>query len=130
MENSKVVWIGRVLSVVVTLPFAFSAAAKLFPKTLYPQMTEQMAQIGLPESILMPVATLEILCIVIYLIPATSVLGAVLFTGYLGGTILTHMRVGQNVALQVTLGLIVWLGVYLREPRLHAILPLRRKNER
>jgi hypothetical protein len=55
----------------------------------------------------------------------TSVLGAILFTGYLGGAILTHLRVGQNVAMQVTLALLIWLGLYLREPRLRKLLPLR-----
>lgn len=127
MKNKKTVWIGRVLSGLVSFQFAFSAAAKLFPQVFYPQMIEQMTRIGLPESILMTVAILEILCIVTYLIPATSVLGAVLFTGYLGGAMLTHLRVGENVAIHVVLGIVIWLGLYLREPRLRELLPLRKK---
>lgn len=124
--KTKLVWIGRIVSGLVCFPFAFSAAAKLFPSVLYPQMPEQMERIGLPLSILPKIAFLEILCVVTYLIPGTSVLGAVLFTGYLGGTILTHLRVGENVVMQVILGLLVWLGLYLREPRLHALLPIRK----
>lgn len=89
-------------------------------------MIEQMTRIGLPESILMTVAILEILCVVTYLIPATAVLGAVLFTGYLGGAILTHLRVGEPVYLHIFLGGLIWLGIYLREQRLHSILPIRR----
>ena len=126
MKSSKIVMLGRVLSVLVSLQFLFSAAAKLFPETFYPQMTQQMVGIGLPLTILPIIATLEILCVVLYLIPATAVLGAVLFTGYLGGAILTHLRVGENVALQIILGLVIWLGIYLREARLHALLPFRR----
>ena len=128
MNNTKVVWTGRVISGLVSLPFAFSAVSKLFYNILFPEMPEQMALIGLPLSILFPVAILEVLCVVIYLIPATSVLGAVLFTGFLGGAILTHLRVGQSVLMHVILGLLIWLGIYLREPRLHAVLPFRKKG--
>ncbi len=63
-----------------------------------------------------------------YLVPVTSVLGAVLFTGYLGGAILTHLRVEQSVFLHIVLGLVIWLGIYLREPRLHSVLPFRKKE--
>ena len=127
MKTQKIVWMGRILSALVVLPFAFSAAAKLFPEALYPKMHQEMVAIGLPESILPTVATLEILCIVTYLIPATSVLGAVLFTGYLGGAMLTHLRAGEPVVMHIVLGTVIWLGLYLREPRLHALLPFRRK---
>jgi hypothetical protein len=126
MKSSKIVLVGRTLSVLVSLQFLFSALAKLFPEIFYLQMTQQMLGIGLPLTILPIIATLEILCVVLYLIPATAVLGAVLFTGYLGGAILTHLRVGENVALQIILGLVIWLGIYLREARLHALLPFRR----
>ncbi|MGZ3721663.1 MAG: DoxX family protein [Bdellovibrionales bacterium] len=125
--NKKVVWAGRIISAVICIPFIFSAAAKLFPAVMYPEMPEQMAKIGLPVSILPLLATLELMCVVVYLIPATSVLGAVLFTGYLGGTIITHLRVDQPAYMQVLFGMIIWLGIYLREPRLHTLLPLRKK---
>jgi hypothetical protein len=128
MKSAKAILVGRILTALVSFPFIFSGVGKLFPSVFFPQMSEQMAQIGLPESILLPIAILELLCVVLYLIPATSVLGAVLFTGYLGGAILTHLRVGQNVALQVILGMVIWLGIYLREPRLHNLLPLRKQS--
>lgn len=127
MRNTKVVWAGRILSTLIGLMFVFNSLMKLFPQVLYPQMIEQMAGIGLPEWILPIIATLEIICVVLYLVPMTSVLGAVLFTGYLGGAILTHLRVGEAVYVQVTLGLLVWLGIYLREPRLRDVLPFRTK---
>lgn len=85
-----------------------------------------MAHLGLPQSLLLTFACLEILCIVLYLIPTTAGMGAILFTGYLGGAICTHLRVGESVVMPVILGVLVWLALYLREPRLWKILPLRR----
>jgi len=67
----------------------------------------------------------EIACTIIYLIPQTSVLGAILLTGYLGGATATHARVGEPFIFPVLLGVLVWLGIYLRCGRLRAILPIR-----
>jgi hypothetical protein len=75
---------------------------------------------------MLPLAILEISCVVIYLIPATSVLGAILLTGYIGGAICTHLRVGDPFFLQIAIGIFVWLGLYLRESRLQELIPLRR----
>lgn len=130
MDKTKLVWVGRILSGVMVLPFVFSAATKLAPEMLYPQMPEQMAAIGLPMHILKPVGLLELLCVIVYLIPQTSVLGAVLFTGYLGGAMLTHLRVDQSVIMHVVFGGLIWLGIYLREPRLWRLLPIRRPYDR
>jgi hypothetical protein len=121
--NGKSIWIGRVISVVATLPFLLSAFLKLKGG---PDLTKAFAHLGWPESLAVPLAVLELSCVVVYLIPATSVLGAVLFTGYIGGTISTCWRVGDPVYLQIALGILVWLGLYLRESRLKALLPLRR----
>jgi len=73
-----------------------------------------------------PLAILELTCVVIYLIPTTSVLGAILLAGYIGGAICTHWRVGDPFIVQILLGIFVWLGLYLREDRLRALIPLRR----
>lgn len=128
MKNKKIVLASHVLSVLLSCQFLFSAFSKLFYQAVFPQMPEQMARIGLPITILTPVGLLELVCVVVYLVPATSVLGAVLFTGYLGGAILTHLRVGENVGLQFTLGVLIWFALYLREPRLHELLPIRKKR--
>lgn len=128
MKNKKVHYAGLALSILISCFFGFNVLVKLFPETFYPQIVEQMAAIGLPASILPIIAILEAICVVTYLIPATSVLGAILFTGYMGGTILTHLRVGQPVIMQATFGVLIWLGLYLREPRLHDLLPIRKKN--
>jgi len=91
------------------------------------EVMQGMAHLGLPESLVMPLAILEISCVVIYLIPATSVLGAILLTGYVGGAICTHLRVGDPFFVQIVLGMSVWLGLYLRETRLKDLVPLRRR---
>jgi len=121
--GGKAVWAGWIISVLASLVFLFSAFLKLKGG---PELAQGMAHLGLPESMVMPLAIVEISCTVIYLIPATSVLGAILLAGYVGGTICTHWRVGDPFFVQIVLGLLVWLGIYLREPRLKALIPLRR----
>ena len=122
--SGRVVWVGRVISVLASLVFLMSASMKLKGG---PELTEGMAHLGLPDSMVLPLAILEISCVVVYLIPTTSVLGAILLAGYVGGTICTHWRVGDPFLVQIVLGISVWLGVYLREDRLRALIPLRRR---
>ena len=123
--SGKVVWVGRVISVLLSLLFAMSAFMKLKGGA---EVMQGMAHLGLPESLIMPLAILEISCVVIYLIPATSVLGAILLTGYIGGAICTDWRVGDPFFIQIALGIFVWLGLYLRENRLKALIPLRTRQ--
>jgi len=92
----------------------------------HPEVLKGMEHLGLPQSLILPLGVLELSCVVIYLIPSTSIMGAILVTGYVGGTIVTHLRVGEPVYIQIVLGLLVWLGLYLREARLRELLPLRR----
>ena len=121
--SGKIVWVGRVLSGLVSLVFLMSAFMKVKGG---PELTQGMAHMGLPESMITPLAILELACVVIYLIPQTAVLGAVLLTGYLGGAICTHWRVGDPFFTQIAIGGVVWLGIYLREDRLKQVLPLRK----
>ena len=123
--SGKIVWVGRVISVLVSLLFAMSAFMKLKGGA---EVMQGMAHLGFPESLIIPLAILEISCVVIYLIPATSVLGAILLTGYIGGAICTHLRVGDPFFIQIALGIFVWLGLYLRENRLKALIPLRTRQ--
>jgi hypothetical protein len=88
-------------------------------------VSEEMGRLGLPLSMVTPLGILELACVAVYALPATSVLGAILLTGYLGGAICTHWRVGDPVYLVIALGILVWLGLYLREGRLGALLPVR-----
>ena len=121
--GGKVVWVGRVISVLPCLLFLFSAFLKFKDG---PQMLQGMAHLGIPASLLVPLGILEVACVVVYLIPATSVLGAILLTGFLGGAICTHLRVGDPFYVQIVLGILIWLGLYLRDDRLKPLLPLRR----
>jgi hypothetical protein len=121
--SGKSVWVGRVISVLASLVFIFSAFLKLKGG---PELAQGIAHLGLPESMVVPLAVLELSCTVIYLIPATSVLGAILLAGYVGGAICTHWRVGDPFFIQIALGILVWVGLYLREPRLKELIPLRR----
>ncbi len=117
--NRKAIWAGRALSILVALPFVFSAVMKL---TMHPEVIKGMSHLGLPESLIMPLGVIELLCVVVYLVPKTSVLGAILLTGYVGGTIITHLRVGEPIYLNIILGLLIWLGLYLRRPRIRELL--------
>jgi|SRR5665213_558767 len=113
---------GWIMTLAVVALFCFSASMKISGK---PQALQMMGQLGWSESALIPLACLELTCTALYLIPQISVLGAIILTGYLGGAIATHVRLGQAVYLHVVIGLFIWGGLYLREPRLRALLPTR-----
>jgi hypothetical protein len=115
----KTVWVGRALSILVSLLFAFSALMKLMR---HPAVIQGMDHLGLPRSIMAPLGVIELLCVIIYLVPRTAILGAILFTGYIGGTIVTHWRVGEPVYVNIACGIVVWLGLYLRRPRLRELV--------
>jgi hypothetical protein len=123
-KASKAVWTGRVISTVVGLLFVFSAVMKFVGGD---EMEKGMGQMGLPSSILLPLAVVELTCAVIYLVPATTVLGAILLTGYLGGAILTHWRVGDVFYTHIVLGVLLWVGVALRDGRMWTLIPVRRR---
>lgn len=120
--GKAMVWSGRVISGLVGVAFLMSAFMKLKGG---PELDEGIKLMGLPESMVLPLAILEITCAVIYLIPQTAVLGAILLAGYMGGAICTHWRVGDMFIPQIVLGVLVWLGIFLREPKLRSILPIR-----
>jgi hypothetical protein len=92
-------------------------------------VVESFAQLGIPDHLAFGIGVLELVCVLLYVIPRTSVLGAILLTGYLGGAIVLHLRVGDplfsHVLFPVYVGLLIWGGLYLREDRLRALIPLR-----
>jgi hypothetical protein len=120
--SGRSVWVGRVISVLASMVFLMSAVMMLVGG---PAVEQGMAHLGLPLSLVVPLAMLEISGVVVYLIPVTAVLGAVLLSGYVGGAICTHLRVGDAFYVQIPLGFLVWLGLYLRESRLRGLIPLR-----
>lgn len=118
-------WTGWVLTLLPSLMLCFSGVMKLFPPADMPQNMEKM---GLPMSILTGLGILELGCTLIYLFPPTAVIGAILLTGYLGGAMLTHLRIGEGsiLVVHVIFGVVIWLGIYLREPRLWRLMPWRK----
>jgi hypothetical protein len=118
-------WAGRVISVWPVFVVLSSATWKL---TRNPWYVAEFTRIGWPESALTLLACLQIGCIVLYAIPPTAVLGAVLLTGYLGGAIATYVRMGEPYPVLVPLStsMIAWAGIYLRDERLRSLLPWRR----
>jgi hypothetical protein len=120
---SKVaLWAGRVVTALVVLMLLFSGIVKL----TQPDVLKEFARLGYPESLALAIGILEIACTIVYIVPRTSVLGAILLTGYLGGATATHVRVGDVFVGPVIFGILVWLGLFLRDRRLRALLPLRR----
>jgi hypothetical protein len=109
------IWVGRVISWLVSLLFAFSAVMKLAMK---PAVIQGMEHVGLPQRMIMPLGIIELLCVVVYLVPQSSFFGAILFTGFVGGTIITHWRVGEPPVAQIVIGILLWVALYLRRPRL------------
>ena len=121
--SKKMLWTGRIMSTLPVLTLVFSAVMKLMKP---PGLAEGFAHLGYPVSLALGLGILELTCTFVYVIPRTSMLGAILLTGYLGGATATHVRVGDPFYGPVILGLLVWGGLYLREPRLRALIPLRR----
>lgn len=124
MVKPALVWAGRVISALPVLLLLFSAVMKFVPMSA--EAAGQMEdQIGWKSNLLVPLGITELVCTILYAIPQTSVLGAILLTGYMGGAIATHVRVNDYFITQVVVGILIWLGLFLREPRLRAILPWR-----
>lgn len=120
--TTKIAWIGRVVSILTSLVFLMSGVMKLKGGA---EVMQGMDHLGLPASLILPLAIIEISCVVIYLIPKTSILGAILLTGFIGGAICAHLRVGDPFYVQIIIGMLIWLGLYLREDRLKGLIPLR-----
>jgi len=121
-------WIGRVLSTLPVLLLVMSAAMKFSGS---PQVLEVfVGKLGYPQSTLVGLGILELSCTILYVIPRTAVLGAILLTGYLGGAITTHLRVGEVFWRPLVLGILVWAGLYLRDERIRALIPLRQRAAR
>jgi hypothetical protein len=118
-------WAGRVLSLWPVFVVVLSATWKLTRNQWY---VAEFARIGWPESALPLLAFLQLGCLVLYIIPRTAILGAVLLTGYLGGAIAAYTRMGEPYPVLVPLStsVIAWAGIYLRDERLWSLLPIRR----
>lgn len=123
-QKKGMTWAGWGLSALIGAMLAFSASMKLQNS---PEFAKQFADgLGYPAHTGFYIGIVELSCMVLYLIPQTSVLGAVLLTGYLGGAVATHVRVEEAFAPPVIAGVLVWLALFLRDPRIRELLPIRR----
>ncbi len=121
--STKMIWTGRVMSALVVVFLLFDSIIKLLDMTV---VQDSMAQLGYPVHLDRLIGMIEFLCLALYAIPRTSIFGAILLTGLLGGAISTHVRVGDplfsHVLFGVYLGLLAWGGLYLRDHRLRTVL--------
>jgi hypothetical protein len=117
-------WTGRIITALPVLFLLFDAGIKLAPPNA--AVTEAMTRLGWPTGLAFEIGILELICLVAYLVPRTAVLGAVLFTGFLGGAIATHMRISNplfsHTLFPTYVGALLWVGLYLRDERVRALV--------
>jgi DoxX-like protein len=127
--SKKRLWAGRIISGLPALFLLVDGAMKLVKPA---PVVEATVRLGYSENVILPIGIVLLVCTVLYLTPRTSVLGAILLTGYLGGAVATHVRAGEGsfpILFPVVFGALIWLGLYLRDERLRALVPLRREGE-
>lgn len=117
-------WTGRILTGLAGLFLILDGAGKLIkPKPV----VEGTVRLGYAESLLVPIGIVLLICTIVYLIPKTSVLGAILLTGYLGGAVATQVRAGESafpIVFPIIMAALLWLGLYLRTPSLRVLVPI------
>lgn len=121
---NKARWGGRIVSGLAALFMLLDGVTHLLKPA---PVADAFARLGFPLSLSVELGVIELLCLVLYVIPRTSILGAILLTGYLGGAVATHLRVSDPVfdtIFPIIIGALVWSGSYLLDPRLRALIPL------
>ncbi len=121
--SRKILWTGRILSLLLASFLTFSAVMKFAQP---PDVVSGFEHLGIPIRLAVGIGIVEIACAIIYLIPQTAVLGAILITGYLGGATMTHLRVGDPFIMPPIIGVVAWIGLFLRDRRVRELAPLRR----
>jgi hypothetical protein len=126
MQSNKQRWAGRSMTALPVLFLLFDSVIKLIR---IDPVVQSFTELGYPVELAIGIGLLELVCLTAYVIPRSSVLGAILLTGYLGGAVATHVRVGSplftHVLFPVYVAALLWGGIYLREDRLRALVPLR-----
>ena len=123
-SSKKRLWTGRILTLLPVLFLLFDSTIHVL--NIEP-VVESFAELGYPVGVARGLGILELLCLIVYLVPRTAILGAILLTGYLGGAVATHVRVTSplfsTVLFPVYVGALLWGGLYLRDARLRALIP-------
>src|SRR5450432_1895988 len=122
--SKAMLWTGRIIS---ALPVLFMLFGVIYSFAKPDEVQKGFSKYEYPATTLHPIVITELICVLIYIIPQTSVLGAILLTGYLGGATATHIRVGEPFFMPIIIGVVIWLGLLLRDRQLQMLLPLRRK---
>jgi DoxX-like family len=125
-ESKGMLWTGRVLSGLMALFFVLDGVGHLMKPA---PVVEAFARLGYPLSASVGIGLLALICTAIYVTPRTSVLGSILLTGYMGGAVSTHVRAGSTLfetIFPVILGVLVWVGIYVRDAQLRQLIPVRR----
>ncbi len=125
--SKGMLWAGYITSTLPVLMLLMSGVMKFVKPD---EFVKGFAKLGWDDGLALPLGIVELVCVVLYVIPRTSVLGAILLTGYLGGATATHVRIGDPFIAPVMLGVVLWLGLYLRDARLRALIPLRSYTSR
>ena len=119
-------WTGRILSTLPVLLLLMSGVMDLMKPDF---VVKAMVQQGFPEDVIVPLGITLLICTILFAVPRTVILGAILLTGYLGGAVATHVRAGDplfsHILAPVYFAILIWIGLYLREPRLSTLVPLR-----
>ena len=121
----KTLWIGRILSALAVLFLVMDGVTHLIKPA---PVAEAFNRLGFPLSLSVELGIIELVCVVVYAIPRTSILGAILLTGYLGGAVAIHLRVLDPVfdtTFPIMIGALVWGGLYLMDSRLRALVPFK-----
>ena len=124
--SKSALWTGRILSALVILFLLFDSLMKFLKPA---PVVQGFAQFGIPITLSIPIGLILLLSTVLYALPLTCVLGAILLTGYLGGAVMANLRISAPlfsfVLAPIYVGIALWLGLYLREPRFRALAPFR-----
>ena len=122
-QSNTLVWIGRIISGLIVLFLLFGG---IFGIVKAADLAPQFAKYGYPAGAMVKIDITCIICALIYAFPRTAILGAILLTGYLGGATATHVRVGEPFFIPILVAVLAWGGIFLRDPQLRALIPLRR----
>jgi len=125
--SKSALWAGWIMSGVIILFLIFDGTIHLIKNT---PVVDAFNQLGIPIELSVPIAIIELFCLILYVIPRTSIFGAILLTGYLGGAIIIQLRIGapmlSTALFPVYMGILLWGGIYLRDRRLRSLIPFRR----